>query len=324
VETTDHQADRIRARDPGWNRQTLHRWVLRLRTASQPLLAFWTKLNNDWVFNLSGLLAYNFLMSLFPILLVLLAALGFALGDQASGALAQVQQAIERAVPGGGQVFQAVSNQLANSAGFLLVIGVVTSVFAGSRLFIVLENCFGVIFRIRGRDFVHQNLMAFGMLLIYLLLATVMILASAIPSAILPVLDLFVPSSTLHFLTLALSILVFGVSALILFGSIYLVVPNRRVRLGEVWPGTVLATLLLILYESLFPTFVSVFLRPSNYGAVAGFAIVSLLFFYYLAFILLCGAEVNAWIAGRRQTPGDIAAVMYDLRSRDTKPAEDR
>jgi YihY family inner membrane protein len=276
------------------------------------------------VFNLSGLLAYNFLMSLFPILLVLLAALGFVLGEQAPDVLAQVEQAVERAVPGGGQVVQAVSNQLANSAGLLLVVGVVTSIFAGSRLFIVLENCFGIIYRLRGRDFVHQNLMACGMLVIYLLLATVMILASAVPSALLPLLDRYFPSDALHLLTLALSTLVFGISAFVLVGVIYLVVPNRRVRLGEVWPGTVLATLLLLLYEGLFPTFVSVFVHPGTYGAVVGFAIVSLLFFYYLAFILLGGAEVNAWIAGRRQMSGDIAAVLQDVRAQGAEGRENR
>ena len=30
------------------------------------LLAFWKKINYDWIFNLAGLLAYNFLMALFP------------------------------------------------------------------------------------------------------------------------------------------------------------------------------------------------------------------------------------------------------------------
>ena len=40
---------------------------------------FWTKINNDWIFNLAGLLAYNFLMALFPLLLLLLAGCGVVL-----------------------------------------------------------------------------------------------------------------------------------------------------------------------------------------------------------------------------------------------------
>jgi len=49
------------------------------------LSGFWTKLNNDWIFNLAGLLAYNLLMALFPLLLLLLA--GWLWG-RVAGALA--------------------------------------------------------------------------------------------------------------------------------------------------------------------------------------------------------------------------------------------
>ncbi|HEV8190498.1 MAG TPA: hypothetical protein VGP82_03295, partial [Ktedonobacterales bacterium] len=51
-----------------------------LKARIQPLLNFWQKVSNDWVFNLSAMLAYNFLMSIFPLLLVLLAIAGFVLG----------------------------------------------------------------------------------------------------------------------------------------------------------------------------------------------------------------------------------------------------
>ena len=303
-----------------WLPQRFHELGTRIQGRLQPVLDFWTKVNNDWVFNLAGLLAYNFLMSLFPILLVLLAALGLVLGDQAPDGQARLQLLVERAVPGGGVIFAAASNQLTVSAGHLLALGIVTSAFAGSRLFIVLENCFGVIFQIRGRAFIAQNLMAFGMLALYVVLAIIMVSASVVPAALLPLLDAHFPGTGLHTLTIALSFLVMGVSALLLFGTIYLVVPNRAVPLGEVWPGTVLATALLVVYNSLFPLYAGLLLGNGTYGAVAGFAIVSLIFFYYLAFILLLGAELNAWIAGRRDTAGDIAATLHSARLHALEP----
>ncbi len=51
----------------------------------RPLLHFWQKVSNDWVFNLSGLLAYNILMTMFPILLALLAIAGFILATVSPG-----------------------------------------------------------------------------------------------------------------------------------------------------------------------------------------------------------------------------------------------
>jgi len=35
------------------------------------------KINNDWIFNLSGLLAYNFLFAVFPLLILILAITGY-------------------------------------------------------------------------------------------------------------------------------------------------------------------------------------------------------------------------------------------------------
>ena len=37
-----------------------------LTRAVATIAAFWVKINNDWIFNLSGLLAYSFLFAIFP------------------------------------------------------------------------------------------------------------------------------------------------------------------------------------------------------------------------------------------------------------------
>ncbi len=293
-------------------RHAVRTLVARAREKLGPWLAFWTKLNNDWVFNLSGLLAYNFLMSMFPILLVLLAVVGFVLGDLAPQVLADMQHAMEQLVPGGAEIFAAVTRQLTNSAKPLLIIGIVTAAFTGSRLFLVLENCFGIIFRVRGRPFIRQNLMAFGMLVLYLILVPVITLASVVPTTLLNIVSPHIRDTTTAFLTYVLSIAASGLTACILIGGIYVVVPNRPVRLGEIWPGTLLAALLLILYVSLFPIYTSLFLHPANYGSVAGFAVIILLFFYYLAFIILLGAEVNSWMAGLRPFAGDPPWMFHE------------
>jgi membrane protein len=286
---------------------------IRVGKAAAPWLEFWKKVNNDWVFNLSGLLAYNLLMSLFPMLLVLLAVVGFVLGSLAPHVLLELQLRIEQLVPGGADVFAAVAKQLANSAKPLFVIGIVTAAFAGSRLFLVLENCFGIIFRVRGRDFIQQNIMAFGMLLLYLVLVPVIAITSFLPTTILSIVAPYMHEATQSTLTYVLSFLLWSAAALVLIGSIYLVVPNQHMRLGSVWPGTLLASFLLILYEALFPLYASHFLQPDNYGSVAGFAIVILVFFYYVAFIVLLGAEVNSWMVGLRPTEGDPPAIFQSL-----------
>lgn len=98
--------------------------------------------------------------------------------------------------------------------------------------------------------------------------------------------------------------------------------PTYLDHLRQVIPGTLLATALLVPYISLFPLYVNRFLRPDNYGSFAGFAVVILIFLYYLGFILLLGAELNSWIAGRRLVGGDLAAVLQTARLHADEAAE--
>jgi len=90
------------------------------------------------------------------------------------------------------------------------------------------------------------------------------------------------------------------------------------VHFYEVWKGTLIAAVLLVLYELVFPIYQSIALKSNSYGSVAGFAIVILVFFYYLAVILLLGAEINSWASGQRETAGDIAAIVHEVQAHNT------
>ena len=296
----------------------------RLKQRLKPFLRFWQKLSNDWVFNLSGLLAYNILMTIFPILLALLAFAGFIFSTISPGSQQALEEAIANALPGGsagtgGVVVEVALNNLRRQAGGIFIIALLTSIFTGSRLFVTLENCFGVILRLRGRDILRQNIMAIGMLLLFVVLAPILFLASFVPQAIINAIEHSNAGGTVNGLLIHLiGLLVVFVVALILFGAIYTVVPNRRARFGEMWRGTLLAAGLLVLFEVVFPIYETLALRPNNYGSVAAFAIVILLYFYYLGFILLLGAEVNSWASGQRETAGDIAAILHEVQAHNT------
>jgi len=284
------------------------------------LASFWIKISNDWIFNLAGVLAYNLLLSVFPILLLLLAISSFVLNDLSPGSQARLQRIVQQAFPQGtatGLLYH-VSVTLNHSAPLLLVLGLVLALVNGSNLFVVLENCLGIVFKLRGRHPVRQRLMAFGMLLIYVLIIPVMLLSSIVPAAVVRLLGIAAKNPGAAFFVQVAGIGLSVVSALLLFGILYMVVPNRRVWPHEIWKGTVVATLLLVLYEVVFPLYEGVFLQPQNYGTAAGFAVVILIFFYYLAFILLLGAEINSWAAGQRETAGSVMAVLHEVQAHNT------
>jgi YihY family inner membrane protein len=282
------------------------------------LQGFWTKATNDWIFNLSAMLAYTLLMSIFPLLLVLLAVAGFVLAF-AGGTRAALESAIIHVLPPGvgAAIVPQVLENFTKSAGVFAVIGIVTAAYAGSRLFIAIASCFSIIFRLRPRNALRQNEMAFGMTAIFIVLVPFIFLASSIANTVAGALFHGAGGVGAFLIRLAgLGVALFA--ALILFAAIYVVVPNRPVHINEVWQGTLTAGVLLMLYELVFPLYQSLVLKPGNYGAVAGFAIVILVFFYYFAFILLLGAEVNSWAAGQRETAADIPSIIHEVEAHDT------
>jgi len=315
----DQGAIREKRCGAGATRQKRRRLWQRVKPRVDTLAAFWTKINNDGLFNMAAMLAYNFLMSFFPILLVLFTIGGLIL--TATGAGQQLLlNAVANVLPPSTshELLFKFTKGIKQSAAALFIFGIVVALFTGSRLFVTIEYAFGVIFRLRSRDFLRQNLMAIGMVLLYAVLIPVVLLASVIPPAAVRALGIGKNTPVLGFLIQAGFDLLSVLFAAVLFAAIYIVVPNRPVRLREVWKGTLVAAVLLVLYESLFPLYVSHFLNSQDLGATAGFAVVILVFFYYLAVILLLGAEINSWAAGQRQTAAPINALLQEVQAHPT------
>ncbi len=289
----------------------------------ETLVGFWTKINNDWIFNLAGLLAYNFLMALFPLLLLLLAACGVLLQIISPTAEQQLQQTVAAALPGsiGAVLVDGVSAHLKRSVGLLLALGLVAAVIAGSRLFVTLEGCFGIIFRLRGRDPLRQNRMAFGMLALFLVVVSVVVLISILPAGLVALVDPRNQGLLGPILSGGGRLLIWFAAALLGVGATYAFVPNRGRQWRtwrRNWRGIVVAAALLVLYEGIFRLYQHYLLSADNYGTIAGFAFVILLFLYYLAFILLLGAEINSWAAGQRAAAADLPGILHAVQAHHT------
>lgn len=157
---------------------------------AKPTQAFFQKFSNDWSFIFAGSLAYSFLTALFPILIALIAILGFVLGGQKTSQefiLSQIQHAIPSFATQGSQrdLFLSISKQLSASAGILAIVSVLLAIFGGSRLFVAIENCLDLIYRVRPRTALRQNAVAIGMMVIFIILIPIMAFASTIPSFVL-------------------------------------------------------------------------------------------------------------------------------------------
>src|ERR1051326_2200218 len=81
---------------------TLRQRAFRASKASMHgMSALWTKINNDRMFNLAAMLAYNLLMSIVPILAMFLSFFGLFLSGLAPGSEQQFISQMGAAIPGG-------------------------------------------------------------------------------------------------------------------------------------------------------------------------------------------------------------------------------
>ena len=127
-------------------------------------------------------LAYNLQMAIVPIAIATLAILGLVIGTLSAQAYSQLESQIFNAIPGitsAHSVLSAALLQLKKSAGLLGIIAIVFAVFNGSRLFILMESCFDIIYRLLPRAPLRQNLIAIGMLLLFIVLIPIMVVAAA-------------------------------------------------------------------------------------------------------------------------------------------------
>jgi membrane protein len=290
----------------------------------KPATTFFTKFSNDWVMNFAAGLAYNILTAIVPIVIAIVSITGLVVGQLDPAARTLLISRISNIFPStlssnGQNVLAPVLISLSKDAGFLGIIALLLALFGGSRLFVTLEGYFDVIYHTVSRNAIRQNIMAVIMMLIFVVLVPLMVFAGSGPDLAFSLLKTTpLGHGPVSDLLLGLGSFIAGIiSAWILFLAIYIVVPNQRISFRNSWLGALVAAVLVQLYLTLFPLYVTHFLNNYTGSAgAAGFAIILLLFLYYFAVILLLGAEINAYFAeGVRATPENIPAMVHRLTS---------
>ncbi len=276
---------------------------------AKPLLDFWNKFNNDWSWNLSAALAYNLLMAMFPFCTAALAILGLVLGGLSPQQYNTLVNHFIEVFPSAtsaqiSAILNGASEQLSKANGILWIITIGFAIYYGSRLFVLMENCFGIIYHIRPRTFIAQNVTAIGMLILFIVLIPVSIGAGALTALAISLL----PGQFSGGIVNVIQFLVGYLAAYLLFQAIYIIIPNQKIRFRKSWLGAATAALLLQLYVVFFPLYIEHFL--SGLAAAIGSVVILLIFFYYFAMILILGAEINAFFAEGVMTTFDLVTIV--------------
>jgi membrane protein len=252
------------------------------------------KFIGDQAPNWAIIIAWNALFAMFPVVLVVAAVLGIVL--QVAGiTTTQIYTKLLSLIPTDPQTVKelvTVATGVKEQTGLLALVGLAGLVWGGSALFGAMEQAFAIVYHVRPRDFIPGKLMSVAMVFLFTILAGVAVTTSSVLPALnqLPNVPAFLAGGVATLLQLVIGI----VAGFILYLVIYFVVPNRRLHLGQVWSGALVAGILFEAVTLIFPLYLSINKGLNAYGKTFGLFFLLMTFFYFVGLITMVGVEVNS------------------------------
>ena len=255
--------------------------------------------------NQAVLIAWNALTAIFPIALALVAVGGLFLGLAGISADSISKLVANLFPPDQQQPALDAINGVKQRSGLIGLIAFLGLLWVGSGLFGAMEGAFAIVYETDGRPFVRQKLMALAMMGLFTVLALVAVGSSTALAFLGRFPQLSGPVGA------ALGDTVSVLAGCLLFLVIYIVVPNRRQGLRNVWPGALFAGVAFNLLTLLFPIYLQINEGINQYGKTFAFLFIMLTFFYFFGLITMLGAEINAVL---EEPQGDASATRHDQR----------
>jgi membrane protein len=256
------------------------------------LARFWRKAYEDNVTGMAAMVAYNLMLSVFPLALVGLFVAGRIL--ESEDIEASVVEDLQRLFPDAAESTLLDGLRRVRESSTTVGIGaVVAATWFSASFWGALDTAFCRIYHRECRSWVRQKLFGLGMLAVVLLFF--------IASVSIPALQGFVIRGTadLPFGLGDVRGVVYGLTLIgglaMLFGILCLVywrVPRGPIPWRCIWPGAAGALVAMAVIDYAFPLYLSN-VTSLRVGTSFVFVLIVLVWFYALALIVLAGAVVN-------------------------------
>ncbi len=264
---------------------------------------------NEWsadnALRLGASLAYYTVFSIAPLLILVMAIVGFVYGgDAAKGQI--LGQVKDIAGPRIASTLQSMLNPQTRSSGLLAtVVSIVTLLVGASGVFVELQDAMNIIWEAPRQvsaglwTMVKDRLISFAIVFALGFVLLVSLVLSAVLSGVSGYLTAMLPGPLSGWMVEALHFIVsFGVIT-VLFALMFKFLPDVKTRWGDIWVGAVITALLFTIGKFALGLYLGRNGTTSIYGAAASF-ILLLMWVYYSAEILFYGAEMTKVYAKRR------------------------
>lgn len=255
----------------------------------------------DNVTGLSGMVAYNLLLSLFPLALILLFVAGSILHspDIEERVLSDLRDLFPDAAES--TISDTLTRVRENATSFG-VFALLASIWFGSSFWGALDTAFCRIYHVECRKWLEQKRFGLVMLVVIFVFMAATVLLPTLQTTLvrgarnLPF-GLADYGDEVFLVTLAVGLMIlFGVLCVI-----YWAVPNRLVPWRAIWPGALAATAAIGVVDYAFPAYLDE--SPlTKISSTLLFVMIVLVWFYAIAFIILGGGLINALRFERHDT----------------------
>jgi membrane protein len=244
--------------------------------------------------HLAAMIAYFALLSFVPLTFLALSFVGLAGRADASDFFVKE---LQRAFPTSSlsSILNLV-HRVQDNATTLGIVGGVLLIWSSLSLFSALESALNIVYGRPNRSFLKGKLLAAGLMTGSIVTLFASLVVGAFGAEAVRAWAPGLVGATAYTLTIAVSLA--GVFVFLLV--IYRVLPNDDVSLREALPGALIASVVLEASFQILPVFVRLANVNPTLRVLGGPAIL-LLWLYVMSNVIVFGAEINWWVARRRE-----------------------
>ena len=248
--------------------------------------------------HLAAMIAYFALLSLVPLIFLALALLGvFGRVDESTYLVKELDNVLPSASIS--QIVEVVNN-IRDNAATLGLIGGVFLLWTSLSLFSVLESAFNIVYGRPNRSFLHGK----GIAVVFMLGTLVTLFAGLVIGTVgFELIHDAAPGFTGNrWVAYVLSLLLSTGAVFIFLVSSYNLLTNEKLRIRDVLPGAILASILLQVSFQILPLYVALSQRDEALTLRAlGAPVILLIWLYLMANAIVFGAEINWWRSQARE-----------------------
>lgn len=276
------------------------------------LQAFWTRAYRENITGLSGMVAYNLMLAIFPFAFLVLFIFSQVL--RIEGVEVGIFNDLQRLFPDAEQgTLNNILSSIRSNSATLGVVAAIGSLWIGASFWGSMDTAFCRIYHVECRGWWEQKRFSLGMLVVVALFLLGSVVLPAAEGALIRQTENLpfglneiqnLDSAVLIAVTLTLNFLVVAV--------IYWAVPKGHMNWRAVWPGALFATIVAGLANWLFPVYLTNVSTLDRFGSTIGFILIALLWFYLVSLTMLAGAVINSL----RHEYHDTGQLPYGIVSR--------